>query len=544
MSLANEYIIDFFQSNLNYLIKENGTNFYDVTLTDGEVIAVHISDLSITGTERAKPQIRLNSNSAKKYFEQAKSEGKRFFWLTYFSDQNYQNLGQNNTNSDENNKYILSLETNPVNIRPKREDIRSLYDWLNQQDVISDTANLKKCNSVSHNNNNIYQGTFIRVRNQQSLLTTPLDDYLKIFDSRHFYMNRKKKEMAYKPIIGDNSKRNRISFGAPGTGKSYFFKKLLKDVDKSQYERVTFYSDYTYSQFIGTYKPYDLGGEITYKFVPGPFTRLLIKALKSGLNGEEKKYYLVIEEINRAKAASVFGDMFQLLDRDDSGASEYSINVSEDMANFFNDEFSEIEGTIDRIKIPNNLYIYATMNSADQGVFPMDTAFKRRWDFKYIGVDEEEFQRDSSGQVVECQGETFNISGKEIEWNVLRRAINARLSSQEIKVHEDKLMGPFFMKIKDKDGELLFDPVKKDEEFINLFCDKVLMYLFEDAVKTKREKMFQGIVGETLKLSRYSEVCKVFKQNGVSGLFGDDFIQNEYTNQKQERDTAKSNFRG
>lgn len=544
MSLANNFIIDFFKNNLHYSVEDNGTNFYYVTLTDGEVIAVHISDLSITGTERTKPQIRLNSNSVKKYFEKAKSEGKRFFWLTYFSDQNYQNLRQNNSNSDENTKYILSLETNPISIQPKREDIRSLYDWLNQQDVISDTANLKKCNSVSHKNNNIYQGTFIRVKDQQTILTAPLDDYLKIFDSRHFYMSREEKKMNYVPLSVDNSKRNRISFGAPGTGKSYSFKKLLQDVDKSQYERVTFYSDYTYSQFIGTYKPYDLGGEITYKFVPGPFTRLLIKALKSGLNGEDKKYYLVIEEINRAKAASVFGDMFQLLDRDDSGASEYSINLSEDMANFFNEEFSEIKGTIDRIKIPNNLYILATMNSADQGVFPMDTAFKRRWDFKYIGVDEGEFQKDSSGQAVECQGETFNISGTDIEWNVLRRAINARLSSPEIKVHEDKLMGPFFMKIKGKDGKLLFDPAKKDDEFIELFCDKVLMYLFEDAVKTKREKMFQGIAGDTLKLSRYSEVCKVFKDNGVLGLFGNDFIQNEYKIQKKERDTAKLRYEG
>ena len=154
------------------------------------------------------------------------------------------------------------------------------------------------------------------------------------------YFITPKRAFNYLPIK-DEVKRNIIAFDAPGTGKSYGFKTKLEKLKcpATNYERVTFFADYSYSQFVGTYKPIDVGGTITYKFVPGPFMRILVKALRSGMSNSPEKFYLIIEEINRAKAAAVFGDMFQLLDRDSSGKSEYSINASEDVRNYLADVF-------------------------------------------------------------------------------------------------------------------------------------------------------------------------------------------------------------
>ena len=187
---------------------------------------------------------------------------------------------------------------------------------------------------------------------------------------------------------------NRIVFGAPGTGKS---NRLENDkvVFGQNFERVTFHPNYSYAQFVGTYKPVPVkelvnGVEtttITYKYVPGPFMRTYVKAIRSIKENNPKPYLLLIEEINRANVAAVFGDVFQLLDRA-NGQSEYEIETSEDMRAYLAQELKGKESDYERIRIPKNMYLWATMNSADQGVFPMDTAFKRRWNFEYIGINE------------------------------------------------------------------------------------------------------------------------------------------------------------
>lgn len=353
-------------------------------------------------------------------------------------------------------------------------------------------------------------------------------------------------------IPQNKAKYNHIVFGAPGTGKSYSLNEDRKSMSilDSDFERVTFHADYSYAQFVGTYKPVTVStGDISYKFVPGPFMRILKKAYANIIDAYDitsgridttkiKPYLLLIEEINRAHTAAVFGEVFQLLDRNDDGISEYEIQPSEEIKEYL---CENLGGTLDEytsIKLPNNMFIWSTMNSADQGVFPMDTAFKRRWDFKYIGVDEEEFyveENPSSGQKTarENQGGEFTIAGGRIEWNVLRRAINAKLSNAILKVHEDKLMGPFFLKTMDRNGNVIIN----DDEFINLFCNKVLMYLFEDAAKTKRAQLFSGCQDKD-KLNRYSYICKEFKDNGVA-IFGTDFLTREYSEQLSERNQAK-----
>lgn len=305
--------------------------------------------------------------------------------------------------------------------------------------------------------------------------------------------------------------RNRIVFGAPGTGKSYRLnedRQILLSQHPNNFERVTFHPEYTYSQFVGCYKPVtDEKGDIRYDFVPGPFMRVLVAALKSGRTDTPQPHLLLIEEINRAKAATVFGEVFQLLDRADSGASSYEIHATEDIKKYL---ISELGKATDIIRIPDNMFIWATMNSADQGVYPMDTAFKRRWNFEYIGIDENDAE---VGGIVTL-GQDKNA--KDINWNQLRRAINETLAVN-YGVNEDKLIGPYFLSRRDflygADGQML-----NPKRFTEAFKSKVLMYLYEDAAKPIRHQLFDGCDS-----SRYSSVCKSFDEKGID-IFGPAFV--------------------
>lgn len=317
--------------------------------------------------------------------------------------------------------------------------------------------------------------------------------------------------------------RNRIVFGAPGTGKSFCLKtdsnKIVADY-YGKFERVTFHPDYTYSQFVGTYKPVmdENGEKIKYEYVPGPFMRVLTDALRGAIEKDGKPYLLLIEEINRAKVAAVFGEVFQLLDRDEEGISEYDIQPSEDMKRYLVAEIGGNVSDYERIKIPNNMYIWATMNSADQGVFPMDTAFKRRWNFEYIGIDAGQ-EKMSDGKAVLGK----DAHSLEVSWNKLRKTINDLLAT-DYKVNEDKLMGPFFLAKRvtesDENGNMI-----NSEEFIKVFKSKVIMYLYEDAAKQHKHKLFSGCDS-----TKYSSVCDAFESIGVE-IFGDTFVE-RYNNQK------------
>ena len=317
--------------------------------------------------------------------------------------------------------------------------------------------------------------------------------------------------------------RNLIYFGAPGTGKSHALNAEAKEVFRGNVERVTFYADYLHSQFVGSYKPAMDGKDITYKFQPGPFTRVLCKALEN----KDIPYCLIIEELNRAEAASVFGDLFQLLDRGPNGVSQYPVSISEDFKKYLNDTFngdkndgekgrdrlnklvratmspgSDSSGTdntadadghdCDMIVIPNNMYIWATMNSADQGVFPLDTAFKRRWQFKYFGLDDGE--------------EALSDEGRNT-WNRIRKAINKKLV--ELGVNEDKCMGPFFLN----------EEEQKMGNFDEAFRNKVIMYLFEDAAKYHNKELFAK---PTMTLGELFDAWKGTKlEDKARAVFGD-----------------------
>ena len=351
------------------------------------------------------------------------------------------------------------------------------------------------------------------------------DDFSKYMEEEHMKETKPFTDLNYKPITKDKKYKsyNRIIFGAPGTGKSFQLKQESTDGNHfANIERVTFHPDYSYGQFVGSYKPVsDDEGRIRYEYVPGPFMRTLVKALESGKNGDSaEKFLLIVEEINRAKVAAVFGDMFQLLDRTAEGDSVYEIQASEDVRRYLARELGGTKENYTSIKIPNNMYIWATMNSADQGVFPMDTAFKRRWEFTYIGINEKDDKISIDKLPVK------NSEGNEIEWNILRKSINNMLL-KECKVNEDKLLGPFFIS-----GEVFknvckenLDKKNEDEQkklndaFFEAFNSKVLMYLFEDAGKMHQKKLFAGIDQNEL---TFSKVCEDFKTHGTA-IFGNSF---------------------
>ena len=399
--------------------------------------------------------------------------------------------------------------------------------------------------------------------------------------------------------------RNRILFGAPGTGKSFTINsdrvELLGEGNEEDYERVTFHPDYSYANFVGTYKPvmvddsaeiislasekevlailtdetksaqekYDLlydrfkgdgltrlslllglytdesfktrkadgsdaandnsvernhgrairpyvnlskptngKKDISYEYVPGPFMRMYVKALKNSRTDNIKPFLLIIEEINRANVAAVFGDIFQLLDRGDDFVSEYPIQATEDIKKYLAKELGGNPDDYNKIKIPDNMFIWATMNSADQGVFPMDTAFKRRWDFTYLGIDDND--QDLQGKYVYLADD----KSQKVEWNKLRKAINNFLAKE--KINEDKQLGPYFISrsiVVPKDSEEI-----DRGRFINTFKNKVIMYLFEDAAKQKRPRLFEGCFQNS---SRYSEICREFEAKGI-GIFNHD----------------------
>lgn len=336
-------------------------------------------------------------------------------------------------------------------------------------------------------------------------------------------MNEVEKVIPVKFNTGYKSsyQRNRILFGAPGTGKSFTVNKDKNELLKhgGEYERVTFHPDYTYANFVGTYKPVpsidSMGNDvITYEYVPGPFMRTLVKALENGRTEAVEPFLLIVEEINRANVAAVFGDVFQLLDRVDN-VSEYPIQASEDIRKYMAKELGGEPADYTTIQIPDNMFIWATMNSADQGVFPMDTAFKRRWDFTYLSINTNE-EKIIGKSITLGTGSDLRV----VEWNKLRKAINEELVTY--KINEDKLLGTFFIPKDRVPGGDNFT----EEEFKRIFKNKVIMYLFEDAARQKAPTLFAGC-----KKKLYSEICDSFDTMGVN-IFCDN-IRNKFATEEE-----------
>lgn len=321
-----------------------------------------------------------------------------------------------------------------------------------------------------------------------------------------------------------------IFYGAPGTGKSHVINELTAG---KAVVRTTFHPDTDYSTFVGAYKPTtksvpvmtvigkeavlvkdNEGNEMTedkivYKFVSQAFLQAYVEAWKKYCavqeNEEPLDEYLVIEEINRGNCAQIFGDLFQLLDRGDKGFSVYPIMADSDMKEKLKKEFAGLEikkkesinalfkGGKDIVAqvlkgdillLPNNLYIWATMNTSDQSLFPIDSAFKRRWDWKYMPID--------------TKKENWNIEvdGKKYSWSDFLETVNEQIF--EVTKSEDKKLGFYFCRANNH--------VVDAEKFVG----KVIFYLYNDVFKDYGydRKMFLGEDGKAIQFHEY------FQNNG------------------------------
>lgn len=292
-----------------------------------------------------------------------------------------------------------------------------------------------------------------------------------------------------------------IFYGAPGTGKSHKIKEQLEGVPKGNIFRTTFHPDSDYSTFVGAYKPtrgkrplYGLFGDktirlhdkedldedtITYEFIPQAFLNAYMQAYRK----PDEEVYLIIEEINRGNCAQIFGDLFQLLDRNENGVSEYPIKADTDLKAFLEEELGEDSDAIKdgELCLPSNLYIYATMNTSDQSLFPIDSAFKRRWDWEY-----EPIKYKNTDWVIDIEGEKYY-------WTSFQKEVNQRILNNTNS--EDKMLGDYF--VNPKDGIITE----------KILLNKILFYLWNDICKDGE--------GDIFKTSETDEVS-------FSELYGED----------------------
>lgn len=288
---------------------------------------------------------------------------------------------------------------------------------------------------------------------------------------------------------------NKIYYGIPGCGKSYHIEHTdLENVDKDHdVFRTTFYLDYSNSDFIGQIYPQvekdkDGNDRVTYKRIPGPFTNALTRAYEA----PNKMIYLVIEEINRGNAAAIFGDLFQLLDRLDKewngrypGDSEYPIN-NEFIEGYLKEKNIKIPYGQNKIFIPKNLTILATMNTSDQNVFPLDTAFKRRWDRERVVVDWAD---------VDNKFKSMYIPFTDHTWEEFASKVNEKMVSQgdDGMVLEDKQLGPYFI---NKDMLVIetqrLESTQENKDKLRKFVNNVIDYLYTDVTKFDHTLLFEN----------------------------------------------------
>ena len=341
-----------------------------------------------------------------------------------------------------------------------------------------------------------------------------------------------------------------IYYGAPGTGKSHRIKKQLEElnVPKGNIFRTTFHPDSDYSSFVGAYKPTmkkqyrydgkvkakyyeddDLAGAkrddviidkvIQYDFIPQTF----IKAYTQAYKNPNENVYLIIEEINRGNCAQIFGDLFQLLDRDDNGVSEYPIKADSDLKMYLEGELGKNHDGIKdgELCLPSNLYIWATMNTSDQSLFPIDSAFKRRWDWEY-----EPIKYMNTDWVIE-------IGDNKYSWTSFQHIINDKIF--EATSSEDKMLGDYFVKP--------CNNVISEKQFIN----KVLFYLWNDVCKDGDGDIFRTEDNKDVKFSdMYNDngtviLISMMKYLGVS--FVSEIIEDTENNTDESEANEKDNTR-
>ena len=309
--------------------------------------------------------------------------------------------------------------------------------------------------------------------------------------------------------------RQLITYGAPGTGKSHKVDGLAKNPDVAACVRTTFHPDSDYATFVGAYKPVMDGEKIAYKFRPQAFMNAYVKAwqemAKPEADGKVKSVVLVIEEINRGNCAQIFGDLFQLLDRGKDGYSTYPIDADADLATWLAEELGKLDADAqervppevrsgEKLVLPPNLYIWATMNTSDQSLFPIDSAFKRRWDWEYVPIAKPDKSGDS-----DWKERKIEVGDSLFDWWDFLSAINGHIAKAT--ESEDKQLGYFFVKADDATGCI------SAEQFAN----KVLFYLYGDVFKSyelPKKDCFQQADNTVLKFRDFFYSEKVEEGEG------------------------------
>ena len=471
------------------------------------------------------------------------------------TEEQYKNFIKNCTTSPKSvNNYSDFKRINETVAKIKGVDSFDIYSCVHTkelQDIIDSLNNNEEFKQYEKTGSNQYSNA--------------LKTYMRFLYAKEIFQNEAKKIKA-----PSNLTLQQIYYGAPGTGKS----KAIKDLTFGENViRTTFHPDSDYASFVGTYKPIteevdlrDCYGKkvidddtkevvkeerIAYKFIPQAFLEAYVEAWKK--LGSGKKQYLIIEEINRGNCAQIFGDLFQLLDRNEYGFSDYPIVADKDMQKYLEKEFEGWEITNkdkinqlygeanmvnlimkgERLVLPSNLYIWATMNTSDQSLFPIDSAFKRRWDWKYVPIRE--------GRDKETNAPLnwyINTGDKQYKWWSFICKVNELIGS--LTNSEDKKLGYFFCKA--KDGEIDAD----------LFVSKVIFYLWNDVFKDYGfdDKDFQDEEGKILSFDRFYEDVngvtnvnvtnvELFLENlGVDEFISDD--EEEYINANEDEENEDS----
>lgn len=307
--------------------------------------------------------------------------------------------------------------------------------------------------------------------------------------------------------------RQQIFYGAPGTGKSHKIKddeKIISSDEKNLVFRTTFHPDSDYSTFVGAYKPTMKPVLDQYKAVAGKdediayefISQAFLQAYIAAWNNQEENVFLVIEEINRGNCAQIFGDLFQLLDRDNEGYSEYPIKADRDLAKYLsgkdeygNDVLVNKDGIKDgKLKLPKNLYIWATMNTSDQSLFPIDSAFKRRWDWIYMPIG------------YKNNNWTIEIGEKKYNWVEFQHKINESIYA--VDNSEDKQLGDYFVNA-DRTGNKIS---------ADTFLNKILFYIWNDVCKDDPDQIFQWIDDKQTKSIKFSEFFEGDRDTKLQGF--------------------------
>ena len=460
-------------------------------------LPLYFGFMEITGN-RADAQRRITPSGIEMY-EAMLSDDKEKIYSLFVNALESTTFGRNNSacensNSDLEAPNILILSSIALNGIKRKEFYYILWQLEEKGGELSNALSTIQVYrnqgiDVPNVDNTYTDAKFIPFWTSIGFLTEKIENKLHVSDevkakyiSKLIALRAKNSEVFMGPvrIIKNTTAAQVIYYGCPGTGKSFIVKEKSEgedgtdiiwyqkptDEDKSckKFEgiptdeekknhtnnifRTTFHPDYDYATFVGCYKPVKEGAAIDYKFIPQVFTNAYVCAYRH----REDPIYLIIEEINRGNCAQIFGDLFQLLDRT-NGESDYAIKPDTELAKYLAGQGVPS----DELKLPDNLHIYATMNTSDQSLFPMDSAFKRRWAMEYMPINYTQKKASTF---------TIEVAGKKYPWIKFLEMVNERIVNATDS--EDKQMGEFFIK------ESI-----KEREFIN----KVMFYLWNDVCK-------------------------------------------------------------